>query len=260
MTYPDADENAVTAADENAAGAAGEGGQAIAQAQTGLLCDAGRFGVQVPPFRLGRGQVAVLEPSIDRADAELSASLSRVLTTLQPPVQGALWLFGRAVAGLPYVEVLRARQRLGWVPDRGGLLSNRSLRDNIALPVVTHARLSAAEEQERVQALVDQFNLQQVAERRPHEVDGAARFRACAARAVALDPQWLVIEGVGDFEPAAGLSATWRLLLGHDEGKSRAVAVCLSRPNSAFARTMLALGGQVLACAASGVSGGYEPV
>lgn len=222
----------------------------IASADAGLVCDAGRLRLRIPAFAAQAGTIAVYEPQLVQSEVDVASAVGRVLATVAFPVAGTLQLFGEPVAARTYVELLRMRQRLGLVQGRGGLLSNRTLRDNIALPIATHGKLGVGAEAARVQELLAEFHLQSVGGLRPHEVDGTARFRACAARAVALEPAWLVVEGVGDFEASRGLSPTWRSLAGRATAGTCALAVCLSRPNGALTAALAELGAVVHACLA----------
>jgi len=138
----------------------------------------------------------------------------------------------------------RLRPRIGFVPCRGGLLSNRTLGENVALPLSVHANLSAQQEAERVEQLLAAHGLADVAGRRPDDVDGATRFRACVARALALEPAWIVIEGRGDFSHAGGQS--WAQLAAHRAKVPSALAVCLRAPDAAFEAWLSAQGGLVL--------------
>jgi len=227
----------------------------IAAAVDGLVCEAGGLRLRAPPFDFMAGDIAVFEPQGGAAEGEFAAAIARVLATVAFPLAGTLALFGEAVAARGYVDLLRTRHRIGLVQGRGGLLSNRTLRDNIALPIATHGKLDARAEAARVQALLAEFQLERVAALRPHEVDGTTRFRTCAARAVALGPTWLVVEGVGDFEASSGLSATWRSLVGRASAGECALAACLSRPNGALTAVLCEVGAHVYGCVAE-ASGG----
>ena len=90
------------------------------------------------------------------------------------------------------------------------------------------------------------FDLARVAAQRPHEVDGATRFRACAARALVLSPSWIVVEGVGDFDADSGPSLTWQRLFAYQKESRAALAVCLSRPMPGFEAWFTAQGGRLV--------------
>ena len=221
---------------------------AVALAPDGLWLAAGARWLHVPPLACAPGDRLLLVPDAREETVDVAAALARVLTGLQAPARGQLALLGHPLAQLPYLETLQLRTQLGLVQGRGGLLANRSVRDNAALPLSVHGGLSHAAEQERVTALLADLELLAVQHLRPHVLDDAARFRACAARALVLAPRWLVVEGMGDFEAGAHGSHTWQRLLHHVAAAQGAVVVCLPRPLPAFERWWQAQGGCCLTC------------
>lgn len=213
---------------------------------TGLSFAVGERTVRLAPLELHEGQWAVLSPSRHALGPDLAVSAARVLGTLMVPASGSVTLFGRALHQLSYLELLEVRSRLGFVPGSGGLLSSRTLRQNIALPVHTHRDLPPAEEALLVQRAIDELTLARVAEQRPHEVSGATRFRACVARALVLSPSWLVIEGVGDFELDAQQESAWPRLLAYKAENKSAAVVCLARHNPTFERWFAEHGARIV--------------
>jgi ABC-type ATPase involved in cell division len=167
---------------------------------------------------------------------------------LQPAAQGKLRLFDTALGTMAYLATLKMRTHIGLVQGRGGLLANRTVHDNVHLPLSIHGGLTHDQEVTRVNALLDDMELLSVQGLRPHLLDEAVRFRACAARALVLQPSWLVVEGMGDFEPTAHGSHTWQRMLHHVDAAHGAVVVCLPRPIVAFARWWTSQGGHVLDC------------
>ena len=221
---------------------------AIAHAADGLWLPVGAAVLHVPPFACPPGDRLLLVPDRREETGDVAAGLARVLTGLQAPTRGQLALLGQPLATLPYLDTLQMRTRLGLVQGRGALLSNRTVHDNVALPLSVHGGLSHPDEAARVTALLADLELLAVRDLRPHVLDDAARFRACAARALVLQPQWLVVEGMGDFEAGAQGSHTWQRLLHHLDAAQGAVAVCLPRPLPAFEHWWASHGGRRLVC------------
>lgn len=190
------------------------------------------------------GDWIVISPEPGAEAEEAAPPVARILATLASPAAGTVELFGENVASLPYAGLQRVRSLLGFVVCWGGLLSNRTLQENIALPLSVHGRLSAADEGARVMQLLDQLDLTHVAGRRPEELDGALRFRACVARALVRTPPWIVIEGPGDFGQPR--SRTWDLLDTYRLNAPAAIAVCLHGPRPGLEEWIAARGGRVV--------------
>ncbi len=203
--------------------------------------------VGIDPITLWAGDWIVLSPP-DGQDLgrDLATAAARLLATLAPPLGGTLELFGTATHTLDYMRLLQLRARLGFVPGYGGLLSNRSVRDNIALPLSVHGNITHEEEDKLVAQILTRFDLDRVAALRPHEVDGTMRFRACVARALALSPDWLVVEDIGPFEAETAASTVWQRLLDYRARQSNAAAVCLTRQRPVFEQWLTGQGGKVI--------------
>ncbi len=204
-----------------------------------LTLGGGRSALRLPELQIARGGAAILSPALAvgaEGGGDAAAAMARVLATLEPADQGRLWILGLEPRQISYLELCRLRRRLGFVPGRGGLLSNRTLLGNLALPLSVHAGIDHSREQEQAQLALDRLGIGDLAHRFPHAIDGPARFAACVARALILDPELLVVEGSGDFEAESDGSHAWRTLAAAAAAGTCAVAVCLGKPQPAFER------------------------
>jgi ABC-type sulfate/molybdate transport systems ATPase subunit len=142
---------------------------------------------------------------------------------LTRPPAGEVLVHGVRVADLAYDDLLVCRRRLGYTQVGDGLLQNLTLRANIGLPLqyASDHRLGAVTG--RVEELLDSFQLRDVADKRPAEVNEEDRRRCAVARAVALDPDLLVLEA--PFDGLTGRSARDLLerALTRGDGTSRTV-------------------------------------
>ncbi|MBK7338460.1 MAG: ATP-binding cassette domain-containing protein [Saprospirales bacterium] len=101
------------------------------------------------------------------------------------------------------------RLKLGVVFDGGQLLSGMSVAENIALPLRYHRELSPDELAARVNDLLKQMDLATMADRTPGQIGRAWQQRAGLARAMALQPEVLLLDS-----PLTGLDvrhANWWL-------------------------------------------------
>jgi predicted ABC-type transport system involved in lysophospholipase L1 biosynthesis ATPase subunit len=200
----------------------------------GMWFESGPSAWAVPPLRLAPGEWAALAPAGNDPAVDPSGPLARAMATLAAPSRGTVELLERDVYKMPYLELQRLRARLGFVQGYGGLLSNRSLRENIALPVSVHGGRTFADEEEIVDRTIEAYALATVAHLRPSDVDGATRWRACVARALVLEPALVVLEGIGDWEMDRGRGVSWSRLREYRERRTSAAVICLSRQNPAF--------------------------
>lgn len=99
---------------------------------------------------------------------------------------------------------MAGRIRVGFAFASGGLLSNLSLRQNIALPL-RFLGLPTTATEARVEAALEQLGLASVAELRPHAVSASARRHGNLARVIALDPDLVLLD-----DPLEGLDAADR--------------------------------------------------
>ena len=212
----------------------------------GLRFAAAPFSWTIDPLRVEPGQWVALVPGREEPVVDPAGVLSRILATLREPERGCVELLGLDVYRLDYLPRQRLRARIGFVQGYGGLLSNRTLRGNIALPVSVHGDLSADEEDARVADCLEHFALEPVCGMYPHEVDGATRWRACLARAMVLTPGWLVLEGIGDWEMDRGRGVAWTNIAHYRSRGDSAAAICLSRQNPAFEAWFQEQGGRVV--------------
>lgn len=212
----------------------------------GLWFGAGPVRWSLDPLRVAAGSWVALVPGGDEPVVDPAGPLARILATLMDPMRGTVELMGHEVSKIEYRDKQMLRARLGFVQGYGGLLSNRTMRENIALPVSIHGGYTVAEEDQLVDDTLYGFALDLVSDRRPHEVDGATRWRTCVARALVLRPEWVVLEGIGDWEVDRGRGVAWtRFHEFHRRGKS-AAAICLSRQNPAFEAWFEDQGGEVV--------------
>jgi len=127
-------------------------------------------------------------------------TLMRALIGLQRPLQGTVRYSGEDFWGASEEDRQRLKQRLGVLFQSGALWSSLTLADNVALPLAEYTHLTQARIDEIVAFKLALVGLAGFEDFYPSELSGGMKKRASLARAMALDPDILVID-----EPSSGL-------------------------------------------------------
>lgn len=113
---------------------------------------------------------------------------------LERPAAGRVLTLGTEIPTLSRVAQLAFRRRLGYLPAGDGLLQNLTLRENIRLPLLFGSDFRPKDIEGRVDVILAQVRLTRVAELRPAQANAEDRRRAALGRALAFDPELVVLE------------------------------------------------------------------
>lgn len=138
---------------------------------------------------------------IETSGGSGKSTLLRLLAGLIDPLSGSYYINDKNISEMSFEEFLPLRLQIGYSFDLGGLLNNRSLAENIALPLVYHKICSFKEVDTRVDEMLEIFELHKVADQRPSAVRGSERKSTILARALVMHPQVLLLD-----DPTTGLS------------------------------------------------------
>ena len=163
-----------------------------------------RFGEQTVhdgvSFTLKRGTLAAL---IGGSGTGKSVLLREIIG-LQRPSEGSIRLLGTDVWQDSEQELNLMRRRFGMMFQDGALFSSMTVAQNVAVPLMEHARVPPALLDSLVKLRLAQAGLgADAGEKMPSELSGGMRKRAAIARALALEPEVLFLD-----EPTSGLDPT----------------------------------------------------
>lgn len=126
------------------------------------------------------------------------STIAGALTGQVQPKAGELRLKGADLSAAKGSDLKSMRRRLAMVfQDPFSALNPRmKVQDSIAEPLIVHGLAKGqAERRRRIAELLEQVNLsEQFADRFPHEMSGGQRQRVCIARALACDPEVLILD------------------------------------------------------------------
>jgi len=127
-------------------------------------------------------------------------TLMRALVGLQPPLAGSVRFEHEDFWGAAEEDRQRLKRRLGILFQGGALWSSLTLAENVALPLAEYTALTQAQIDEVVSFKLALVGLAGFEDFYPAELSGGMKKRAGLARALALDPEILVVD-----EPSSGL-------------------------------------------------------
>jgi phospholipid/cholesterol/gamma-HCH transport system ATP-binding protein len=167
--------------------------------------------IQVSDVTLGYGDYVVqrgLDFTVGQGDIFVvmggngcgKTTLMRALVGLQAPLAGTVRYGGTDFWGAAEEERAGLKRRLGILFQGGALWSSLTLAENVALPIMEYTALSRAQVDEIVAFKLALVGLAGFEDFYPSELSGGMKKRAGLARAMALDPDILVID-----EPSSGL-------------------------------------------------------
>ncbi|MEA3277355.1 MAG: cell division ATP-binding protein FtsE [Pseudomonadota bacterium] len=148
-------------------------------------------------FELGRGEMAFLTGHSGAG----KSTLLKLIGLLERPTRGQVMVNGRNLGHLPKRKIPYHRREVGMIFQDHRLLTDRSVLDNVALPLVAMG-LGHKEIGRRVRAALDQVGLLRKEKACPITLSGGEQQRVGIARAVvARPPLVLADEPTGNLDP-----------------------------------------------------------
>ena len=126
--------------------------------------------------------------------------LLKLLIGLANMDAGSICIQGQEIAGLSLREMNRLRIKMGFLFQNAALYDSLTVEQNVAFPLERHAKMSASERSARVMELLASVGMERDLKKLPSDISGGMQKRVGLARALALQPEILLLD-----EPTAGL-------------------------------------------------------
>ena len=157
----------------------------------------GRQALQKVDFHLKRGEMAFLGGHSGAG----KSTLLKLICAIERPTDGRVWFNDHDITRIPAKDIPFLRRNIGIVFQDHRLLMDRSIFDNVALPMRIES-ISENEIKRRVSAALDKTGLLDKARCLPIQLSGGEQQRVGIARAVVNRPTLLLAdEPTGNLDP-----------------------------------------------------------
>ena len=158
---------------------------------------AGRKVLNGISLRVNRGETLAV---LGRSGTGKSVLL-RLIIGLETPDSGSVCIHGQDIAGLALDRMGEIRKKMGFLFQQAALYDSLTVQENVAFPLEHHRRdLSKSERLDRVRQLLAEVGMDGAHDKMPSDISGGMQKRVGLARALALEPEILLLD-----EPTAGL-------------------------------------------------------
>lgn len=126
--------------------------------------------------------------------------LVKHIVGLFKPDRGHIFIDGEDITQLSKKALKKMRRRFGMLFQEAALFDSMTVGENVAFPLKEHTKLSESQIKKIVREKLALVGLQDVENKMPNELSGGMKKRVGLARAIALEPEFIIYD-----EPTTGL-------------------------------------------------------
>ena len=127
--------------------------------------------------------------------------LLKLIIGLEKPDSGSVRIHGQDIAGLGLDQIGEIRKKIGFLFQHAALYDSLTVEQNVAFPLQHHKKeMGSSERGDRVRQLLAEVGMTEGFGKMPSDISGGMQKRVGLARALALEPDILLLD-----EPTAGL-------------------------------------------------------
>jgi len=134
-----------------------------------------------------------------RSGSGKSVLLKHIIGLMKPDA-GTIEVDGEEITGLKERELVDVRRKFGMLFQSAALFDSMTVGDNVALGLREHTSLPDDEIRRRVTERLEWVGLEDVESKKPADLSGGMRKRVGLARAIVMDPKYILYD-----EPTTGL-------------------------------------------------------
>lgn len=136
---------------------------------------------------------------IGRSGCGKSVLLKHIIGILKPD-SGRIIVDGVDITEIGEDELNEYRKRFGMLFQGGALFDSLNVRENVAFGIEEHLNLPEEEVSQRVREYLSMVGLEGIENKKPAELSGGMRKRVALARAIAMNPEFILYD-----EPTTGV-------------------------------------------------------
>ena len=147
-------------------------------------------------LEIEKGKITVI---LGRSGCGKTVLVKHIIGLLKPE-KGRIYIDGIETTSLSWRKMKEVVKKFGMLFQGSALFDSMTVEENVAFPLREHTKLSEREIKKRVKEKLEVVGLKDVENYYPSELSGGMKKRVGLARAMALDPEYIIFD-----EPTTGV-------------------------------------------------------